>query len=422
MSRIMALLCAFVLIALSVGPSRAQTELPLAIGEAVEIDVFARPELSGERVIDAAGRLAMPLVGRVDAAGKTAVELEDILTQRLRSTGLDSDPSVTVTVSKRLDIYVDGGVQNPGAFPWRPGLTVGQAIALAGGRIEVTDEELGPALNALRSIEYAAALQRRAEVAMVQQARIRSEVEFAAHAFGDTSDEAISADRFFSIPPTLSDRPELAVLIETQRSIFVHNIRAHLVQHASLKTQVELLTKRVELLHQRLGVLNEESEIITDRLRAFQQLSEKGLAKVSDVASLQRAASSTNGNLLEVVAAIADGEVALEQAKLARDSYGLNITRELKQELVQVQAELADVRSRLDPASRAGAIGVAYDRASGNATAPVLASTDLIESDKAETLADLQITRVGLQEPFIVSRGSQELVVPGDTITVITNP
>lgn len=102
-------------------------------GDVVSIAVFQEPDLSRDRlVIDAAGDLNLPLVGRVRAGGKTAshfaLDLEEAYGNRyLRK------PRVSVYIDQPVVdvITVEGQVSQPGEFPFRPGLTLVKAIAQA---------------------------------------------------------------------------------------------------------------------------------------------------------------------------------------------------------------------------------------------------------------------------------------------------
>ena len=73
-----------------------------------------------------------PLAGRVKAAGLTASQLERSITSRLKG-GILNDPRVSVQVSTYAPIYIHGEVKKSGDFPFRPGLTVMDAVAAAGG-------------------------------------------------------------------------------------------------------------------------------------------------------------------------------------------------------------------------------------------------------------------------------------------------
>jgi protein involved in polysaccharide export with SLBB domain len=68
----------------------------------------------------------------VRAAGLTAEQLERKLTAKLNS-GILKDARVNVQVSNYAPFYIRGEVKKPGEFPYKPGLTLGDAVALAGG-------------------------------------------------------------------------------------------------------------------------------------------------------------------------------------------------------------------------------------------------------------------------------------------------
>jgi protein involved in polysaccharide export with SLBB domain len=104
----------------------------LGSGDRVRVVVFGHDDLSGEFEVDDTGRVSLPLVGPVEAAGATAAELETRLAGALRPDYL-LDPHVTVEVVGYRPIFILGEVENPGSYPYASGLTVVNAVALAGG-------------------------------------------------------------------------------------------------------------------------------------------------------------------------------------------------------------------------------------------------------------------------------------------------
>ena len=106
------------------------------IGPADElsVNVFRVEDLSGDHRVDPNGFIDMPLIGRVQAAGKTSDQLATEIETRLSAKYL-RDPSVQVSLKKLTDqtVTVDGAVGQPGAYPVRGGATLQQAIALARG-------------------------------------------------------------------------------------------------------------------------------------------------------------------------------------------------------------------------------------------------------------------------------------------------
>lgn len=104
----------------------------LEAGDKLQVTVFGEDKLSGTYTVDTSGNLALPLAGTVKAAGLTAPELEKVLEKAFGGTYLRS-PKVTVEVLTFRPFYVLGEVQKPGEYPYRAGLNVLSAIAIAGG-------------------------------------------------------------------------------------------------------------------------------------------------------------------------------------------------------------------------------------------------------------------------------------------------
>lgn len=114
-------------------PAAAQEEnYRLDAGDLIKIQVYREPELDRELRIGADGAISYPLIGEVKAAKLTAREFGEAIAGRLRGKFL-VDPKVTVTIVEYRPFYVNGEVERPGGYPYRPGLTVRKAVSLAGG-------------------------------------------------------------------------------------------------------------------------------------------------------------------------------------------------------------------------------------------------------------------------------------------------
>jgi polysaccharide export outer membrane protein len=103
-------------------------------GDTLAIQVWKEPDLQGAAVlVRPDGTFSFPLVGQVDARGKSVTELQQIVTDRLKK--YISDPVVTVSVAeiKGNKVYVIGQVTKPGEFIVNPRVDVMQALSMAGG-------------------------------------------------------------------------------------------------------------------------------------------------------------------------------------------------------------------------------------------------------------------------------------------------
>jgi polysaccharide export outer membrane protein len=102
-------------------------------GEKVKVTVYGEEALTGEYDISPSGSLSMPLIGAVGAAGRTQSELGRDIAGRYKGGGFLQDPQVTVAVVQFRPFYVLGEATSPGEYPYRSGLTVHAAVAMAGG-------------------------------------------------------------------------------------------------------------------------------------------------------------------------------------------------------------------------------------------------------------------------------------------------
>jgi polysaccharide biosynthesis/export protein len=112
-------------------------------GDMIQISVWQEPRLDRQIIVAPDGSLALPLVGRVQAGGRTAGQVEEAIRARLAPQYEDElDITVHLVAQPDVDIpelevppriYVTGEVARPGEFPILTPTTVLQAIALSGG-------------------------------------------------------------------------------------------------------------------------------------------------------------------------------------------------------------------------------------------------------------------------------------------------
>lgn len=104
----------------------------LGADDKVRVITFGEESLSGEFLISGSGKVAMPLIGEVQAAGLTVSEFQQKLESALKE-GYLKDPRVSVEVLTYRPFYILGEVQKPGEYPYTNGLTVLNAVATANG-------------------------------------------------------------------------------------------------------------------------------------------------------------------------------------------------------------------------------------------------------------------------------------------------
>jgi polysaccharide export outer membrane protein len=106
----------------------------------LEISVWKEEDLQGEVIVRPDGGISFPLVGDIQAAGKTTSQLEADIAERLRVYIPDAVVTVSVLELRGLRIYVSGSVENPGQYTVGRYVDVLQAITLAGGLTPFANE------------------------------------------------------------------------------------------------------------------------------------------------------------------------------------------------------------------------------------------------------------------------------------------
>ncbi len=135
MTRLLHLFLALFAITLAPAGGFAQgsgAEYRLGSGDQVRVIVFDEPSLSGEFIVDGAGRVSLPLIGDVGAGGLTLREFEEAIETGFRD-GYLRDPRVSAQVLNYRPYYILGEVEASGEYPYTDGLTVLNAVATAGG-------------------------------------------------------------------------------------------------------------------------------------------------------------------------------------------------------------------------------------------------------------------------------------------------
>jgi len=102
-------------------------------GDTLAVSVWKEPDLTRPVLIQPDGAFSFPLAGQIDARGKTPVQIQQMLIERLRK--FISDPVVTASVQevRGNKVFVIGQVTKPGEIVMNPSVNVMQALSIAGG-------------------------------------------------------------------------------------------------------------------------------------------------------------------------------------------------------------------------------------------------------------------------------------------------
>jgi len=126
---------AFLLTLTPIAQSQEDRSYLLNTGDTIRIEVYREEDLSMTVLLNKAGQFNYPYLGIISAQRKTTDQLANEIEQGLLGDYLIT-PDVNVSIETYRNFYVGGEVRNPGGYPYQPGLTVKQAIVLAGGPTE----------------------------------------------------------------------------------------------------------------------------------------------------------------------------------------------------------------------------------------------------------------------------------------------
>jgi len=111
----------------------ATPEYRLGPEDVIEVFVWKQPDLTTTVVIRPDGRISLPLTNELEASGKTAVQLQKEITEKLREYVTQPIVNVIVKQVNSLKISVLGEVRKPDVYRIKNQVTVLDAIAMAGG-------------------------------------------------------------------------------------------------------------------------------------------------------------------------------------------------------------------------------------------------------------------------------------------------
>jgi protein involved in polysaccharide export with SLBB domain len=116
------------------------TDYVLGVGDKMQLTVFGEDDLSGEFQVSSTGMVSLPLIGDVRAAGQTMSQVQDTITRKLAE-GYMKSPHVSLQVSSYRPFFIVGEVMKPGSYTYVNGMSVINAVALAGGYTYRADKD-----------------------------------------------------------------------------------------------------------------------------------------------------------------------------------------------------------------------------------------------------------------------------------------
>lgn len=310
-----------------------QTKMRLTVVQWVPLEgAYKRWDaLSGELVVAADGTVSVPVIGKVDVLTMTPEALAADIAERLKAKlGLVTVPDATLEILAYPPIYVVGAVAAPGEYGFKPGLTILQALALAGGNLRTVDTNLSS--DRLKLVGEIKGLSDDMHRTTARIARLKA--EFSNSSTITFPDELLSASNG-SIARETMDQEEI---------IFDARAKALARQATSLKELSTLIGTEIDVLKTKAEDLDKSIAMAQTELDGVRTLVEKGVVTVSRRSDLERSVFSLRADRLDQLTATM--RARQNQSEAERNLAGLSDQQrtEVAKELQSEQAGLERMR------------------------------------------------------------------------------
>lgn len=376
--------------------------------------IFEWTALNDIFTVGADGNLFLPFVGQIRAQGAAPGDLSRSIGSRLmQQMGLGRQPDVSVEVVQFRPFYIIGHVTQSGEFPYRPGLTVLQAVGVAGG-LRTREEnmsrlereviagrgELG--ILSLNNINLS-----------VRKARLEAELSGAS--------EVSFPDHLLQ----LQGEGSVSILMEQERAVFAARKDGLETQVGALESLKEFLVKELGSLEQQLTFHDKQIQLVEKELSGVTTLVKKGYSAAPREISLQRtladvqsAKLSAETSLLRARQEISRTDISILQLRKAFANEVTVALRETQAQLDEI-ARKTDTTAHLLQESELAAPRLLALRAKAQAAEPIytivrpgesgsieIQATEITEIEPGDTLKveiplpDISPTELGLTSPF----------------------
>lgn len=304
---LLAALMMFTPLAMPAGAQPASTSF--ADGDVLKITAYGREDLTGNYSVQPGPVLSLPLVGAMKLDNLTPRQLEAELATAWENR-LGTPMSVTIEYAQRAPVYVLGAVNAPGAYPYRDGMTVLQAVAVSGGMQRPLTQGGNLRIDLIRERERRLQAIEKLAAATATRARLIAERDGKAE---------IALDQ----PFTLVSKQRMDGLLAQQAALLDMRTRQHTIRERLLTEQVRLGEAEATSYQQQYATLERQQaqigkeaarikRIPGQQLRAF-ELEQRATALETTKASITASSSRTAATIETARSSLADSREARQR-------------------------------------------------------------------------------------------------------------
>jgi protein involved in polysaccharide export with SLBB domain len=301
--------------------------------------IFEWTALNDEFVVGADGSLFLPFAGQVRAQGTAPGDLARAIADRLmQEMGLGRKPDVAVDIVQFRPFYIVGHVTQPGEFPYRPGLTVLQAIGIAGG-LRTREENISRLEREVIAGRGDVGLLELNHISLLaRKARLEAE---------------LADSKQISFPAALTERSaqgSVALLMQQERLIFDARTDGLRTQLRALSELREFLEKEFASLKTQLTFHDKQIELVTKELSGVSSLVQKGLAVAPRELSLERTLAQIQSERLAAETSLLRARQEISRTDISILELRNRRANEVAETLRETQTQLNEIHRKADTA------------------------------------------------------------------------
>ncbi|WP_265518349.1 polysaccharide biosynthesis/export family protein [Nitratireductor luteus] len=371
-----------------------KVDYALAPGDLLKFDILDDDKDPIELPIAPDGSIQVPFVGAVPVAGLAVSDARKELVRRYSDHQIFVVPKLALSVAAYRPVYVTGDVRQPGAYDFKPEITVEKAIALAGGQLTATATD-DPVLARARM---------RGELEEIETGIIGAALSFARLTAQLAGRDVIIDEDIPEIARPSVTGPVAASLREVELRILRAGNESFAAQEEVLTANLEDAKDEIALLEELARKVERAVELTHADLERARELQRRGVQTLSEVSNIERQVATEEVRQLQV----------LSDLSAARRNVGTLKSRLadlMQQRRVGALVDLQTQNTNL-------ATAIAARRAAAEQLALLSSMTAEELANNKEIVLDIKIRRQtdnGLAELPVVATTP---VAPGDLIEV----